>query len=92
VLSPMLPEEDDGLEVFCFSFSSVSLRRASRASSSRLWDVTACFLRRCQRWVDRMEERVLEGVMGKAERMVDTLLLHGLGEPFQGAVHGKGLV
>jgi hypothetical protein len=39
-----------------------------------------------------MEKRVLEGGTEKRERVVDTLLLHGLGEPFQGAVHGKGLV
>lgn len=29
--------------------------------------------------------------MSKAERVVDTLLLHGLGEPLQGAVRGEGL-
>lgn len=91
VLSLASPEEDDGLEVLCLSFSSVSFRRASRASSSWLWDVTACFLEGCQRRVDRIEE-ILEDGMGKVERAVDTLLLHRLGEPFQGAIHGEGLV
>lgn len=76
VLLPTLPEEDDGLEVFCFSFSSVSLRRASRASSSWLREVTACFLERCQRRVDGKKGSVPRGEIGKRERMVDTLLLH----------------
>lgn len=76
VLSPILPEEDEGLEVLCFSFSSVSLRRASRASSSWFREVTACFLERCQRRVDGIKGSVPGGESGKVERMVDTLLFH----------------
>ncbi len=62
------------------------------AASSWLWDVTACFLESRQRRTDVMKESVLEARTSKAERVVDILLLHGLGEPFQGAIHGKGLV
>ena len=36
--------EDEGLDVFCLNFSSVSFKRRSSASSSWLWEVTACFL------------------------------------------------
>jgi len=39
-----------------------------------------------------MEERVWECETGKAERVSDALQLHGLGESFQGAVHGEGFV
>lgn len=39
-----------------------------------------------------MKGRFLRAIISKAERVVDTLLLHGLGEPLQGAVRGEGLI
>ena len=46
--APVFPAGDDVLDCRCFRRSSVSLKRASRASSSWLCEFTACFLVVCQ--------------------------------------------